>query len=306
MSDNERIADLLRQAASLLIDQGANPFRANAYRRAAETIAGLNQSVREIFEKDGRDGLEALPGIGEGIASAIAEILITGNWNQLERLHGTIDPVATLRTIPNVGPRLAQQIHDTLHVDTLEALEAACRDNRLATVPGIGPRRAAAIAAAVGSLLDQRRISRGPRAVEPATDKAPIEALLDVDREYREKARAGVLPTIAPKRFNPDGKAWLPILHTSRGHWHFTALYSNTARAHELDRTHDWVVIYAYDDRHAEQQCTVVTETRRRLYGQRVVRGRESGCAAYYRRQGAGASSTPPRANEAQVGDPGN
>ena len=294
---------MLRQAAALLIDQGANPFRANAYRSAADTIAGLTQSVRDIFDAKGRAGLDALPRIGAGIASAIAEILITGHWNQLERLRGTIDPIATLQAIPNVGRALAKQIHDTLHVDTLEALEAACRDGRLATVPGIASRRAAAISAAVTSLLDQRRILRRPRSRPAATGRAPVELLLDVDREYREKAFAGALPTIAPKRFNPDGKAWLPILHTSRGPWHFTALYSNTALAHELYKTHDWVVIYAYDDHHAEQQCTVVTETRRHLYGRRVVRGRESQCAAYYLNKTTDAPGTPSRTNQTQSGN---
>lgn len=51
-------------------------------------------------------------------------------------------------------------------------------------------------------------------------------------------------PRAAPRRFNPKGKAWLPILHTQRGPWHFTALYSNTARAHDLKKTGDWVVLY--------------------------------------------------------------
>ncbi|NIW87025.1 MAG: DNA-binding protein, partial [Gammaproteobacteria bacterium] len=83
---------------------------------------------------------------------------------------------------------------------------------------------------------------------------------------------------IAPLRFNPTNEAWLPILHTTRDHWHFTVLFSNTARAHELDRTRDWVVIYYYDDHHQEGQHTVVTETRGPLAGKRVVRGRESEC----------------------------
>ena len=64
-----------------------------------------------------------------------------------------------------------------------------------------------------------------------------IAMLLDVDREYRDKAVRGSLQKIAPKRFNPSGKAWLPILHTERDAWHFTALFSNTARAHDLKRT---------------------------------------------------------------------
>jgi putative hydrolase len=97
--------------------------------------------------------------------------------------------------------------------------------------------------------------------------------LLDVDREYRERAAAGTLPTIAPRRFNPSGAAWLPVLHTVRDGWHFTALYSNTALAHQLHRTNDWVVLYFYDDQHVEGQHTVVTETHGTLAGERVVRG---------------------------------
>jgi putative hydrolase len=62
-------------------------------------------------------------------------------------------------------------------------------------------------------------------------DGPGVEQLLDVAREYRDRVAAGELPLIAPKRFNPDAKAWLPILHANRGPWHFTAMYSNTARA---------------------------------------------------------------------------
>ncbi len=62
----------------------------------------------------------------------------------------------------------------------------------------------------------------------------------------------------------------------------FHGLYSNTARAHELGHTRDWVVIYFYDDQHLEKQHTVVTETHGTLVGARVVRGREAECRAYY------------------------
>ena len=110
-----------------------------------------------------------------------------------------------------------------------------------------------------------------------------VEVLLDVDREYREKAHAGLLPKIAPRRMNPEGKAWLPVLHTRFGPWHFTALFSNTELAHELHRNYDWVVIFFSDAEGDEGQCTVVTERRGALTGQRVVRGREPECAQHYR-----------------------
>ena len=118
-----------------------------------------------------------------------------------------------------------------------------------------------------------------------AVAEPPVSLLLKMDSQYRDKSDTGELPMIAPRRFNPGGEAWLPIMHTSRGEWHITALYSNTARAHQLNRTKDWVVIYFYDKEHHEGQHTVVTETRGPLVGKRIVRGREGECLHYYSKQ---------------------
>lgn len=277
-SINQRIAARLREAADLLEQQAANPFRVSAYRHAAETVVGLGEDVNALVEREGLEGLVALPHIGRGIASAIDEILRTGRWVQLERLRGTLDPVRLFQAVPGIGPQLAQRIHNELHVDTLEALESAAHDGRLEAVAGVGPRRAASIRAMLESMLGRvRRSASAKLAYGPS-----VEILLDVDGEYRERAAAGKLPTIAPKRFNPSGEAWLPILHTERQGWHFTVLFSNTARAHELGRTQDWVVVYFYDDHHQEGQHTIVTETRGPLAGRRVVRGREAECRELY------------------------
>jgi DNA polymerase (family 10) len=276
--ENAQIAAQLREAAALLQAQGGNPFRIAAYRKAADTVARAARPVRELFDAQGRAGLQTLPGVGPGIASAIAEMLVTGRWAQLARLRGDADPEALFRTVPGIGAETARAIHDALHVDTLEALEAAAHDGRLESVRGVGARRAAQIRASLASMLG-RRVARAPR---PASAAPAIASLLEIDREYREKAAAGALRTIAPKRFNPSGEAWLPVLHAEREGWHFTALFSNTARAHELGRTRDWVVIYYYDGEHVEAQCTVVTESRGALAGRRVVRGREEECRAYY------------------------
>lgn len=278
---NQQVAAKLREAADLLQQQGANPFRVNAYRRAAETIAGLGEDLTALVRRQGVDGLLALPHIGRGLATAIDELVRTGRWSQLERLRGVLDPEKLLQSVPGIGPRLAQRIHDELHIDTLEALELAAHDGRLESLAGVGPRRAVAIRATLESMLGRVRGMRTGAAVHGPG----VDMLLDVDREYRKKSALGKLPTIAPKRFNPRGEAWLPILHTQRDGWHFTVLFSNTARAHELERTHDWVVVYFYDDHHQEGQHTIVTETRGALVGRRVVRGRESECRALYDRK---------------------
>jgi putative hydrolase len=271
---NARVAEKLREAADILQAQRANPFRIRAYRQGADRIAGLEVDVGDLLASRGLAGLEALPGIGAGIAAAINEIVRTGRWSQLERLRGTLDPERLFRSIPGVGPVLARQLHEKLEIDTLEALEAAAHDGRLASVPGLGPRRTAMIRAELGTLLGRRR---DHRITEPAVD-----VLLDVDAEYRRRVAVGRLPRIAPRRFNPRGTAWLPILHTERGEWRFTVLFSNTATAHGLGRTRDWVVVYFHSDGEPEGQRTVVTETRGALAGRRVVRGRELECEAYY------------------------
>ena len=278
---NARCADRLREAADLLQGQGANPFRVSAYRKAAATVLELPEDLQAIIDRAGLPGLESLPNIGRGIAAALLEMTRTGRWIQLERLRGSADPVQLLTTVPGLGHRLAERIHDELHVDTLEGLELAAHDGRLESVTGVGPRRAAAIRASLQTMLSRSRPHRAA-ATPGAAPEPPVSVLLTVDREYRDRAASGELPMIAPRRFNPSGEAWLPVLHTVRDGWHFTALFSNTAQAHQLGRTRDWVVLYFYDDEHAEGQHTVVTETHGALAGRRVVRGRETECRTHY------------------------
>jgi len=276
-TDNTRIAEYLLEAARLLSAQGAAPHRAAAYRAAGNAIAHYPYDVRGVFEREGVKGLDAIPHVGLGIASAVAEMLVTGRWSQLERLRGEVDPATVFRSVPGVGDGLARRIRDELHVDTLEALEAAANDGRLENLRGVGARRAAAIGASLDHML--RRIRR-----EPAGHAPPVELLLEVDRRYRAGAAAGTLRTIAPRRLNPGNERWLPVLHGHRDGWHFTALFSNTALAHRLGREREWVVIYYYDGDHIERQCTVVTEPRGPNAGRRVIRGREDECLRFHQR----------------------
>ena len=85
-NENQRIAARLREAAERLEELGDNAFRVAAFRRAAETIEDWPRSLREIYDRHGPSGLDKLPGVGPGIAGAIAEILMTGRWKRLERL----------------------------------------------------------------------------------------------------------------------------------------------------------------------------------------------------------------------------
>jgi hypothetical protein len=275
---NLETAALLDEAAGLLEAQNSNPFRVMAYRRAAAAVRALPRPVTEIAA-DGGDPLMAALGIGPRLARTIAEITVTGRLGLLDRLRGETDPEVLLRTVAGIGPELAERIHQTLGIETLEDLEMAAHDGRLAGVRGFGERRVRGVREALAGRLGRR--GRQPPLPGVPLSVPPIAELLDIDRQYREDAAAGRLRRIAPRRFNPGRRAWLPILHTERGDRHYTALFSNTARAHERGATGDWVVIYL-EDGGPERQATVVTETHGPLLGRRVVRGRERECAALY------------------------
>lgn len=270
---NPRIAAAFERVAELLEEQAASPFRVRAWRDAAVAIRAHDRELTDVFRDHGRVGLEAVPAIGPRLAGVIIELLRTGSCGALRRLAG--DPPHRLAAIPGLGPRLAARVHHDLGIDTPEELEVAAHDGRLARVPGFGPRRLAALRGVLASLLARRPDRRPPLPRRPG-----VALLLAIDAEYRAAAAAGRLRTIAPRRFNPDRAAWLPILHTERDGWSFTAMYSNTELAHRLGRTRDWVVLYFHEPHAPEGQATVVTEHHGPLRGRRVVRGREAEVAA--------------------------
>ncbi|HUU32960.1 MAG TPA: helix-hairpin-helix domain-containing protein [Vicinamibacterales bacterium] len=275
---NEHVAGQLEEVARLLRDQGAGPYRVNAYLRAARSVRRSAAPVDAMWRRDGLEGLMTLPGVGDSIARAIRELLVHGQLPMLERLRGAGDAVAVLATVPGVGRVLAERLHADLGLETLSDVEAAAHDGRLASVAGFGEKRLAGIRDSLAHRLGRLRLPPSP-----AADTVPVAELLAVDREYREKAAAGQLRLIAPRRFNPTGEAWLPVLHTARGARHYTALYSNTARAHKTGMTRDWVVLYHDDGRQGgERQHTVITAMRGPLAGHRIVAGREAECEAGY------------------------
>jgi DNA polymerase (family X) len=282
ISLNDNIAERLDEVAAVLAEQGANRFRVHAYRRAAETLRSLAQPVSEVFKKEGLDGLEALPGIGTSIARSIRDILLHGKLAMLERLRGESDPRTLLTSVPGIGDVLAARLHDDLGIETLEELEVAAHDGRLEIFAGVGEKRLAGIRDSLAHRLSRvRPYSAGA----DGSNEPSVGELLDVDAEYRRESAAGRLTRIAPRRFNAEGRAWLPILHSTRGDRHYTALYSNTAHAHQKNKTSDWVVLY-YDGHDREHRCTVITSEFGRLKGLRIVRGREDECEEHYRQLG--------------------
>ena len=286
-ADNDEIAAHLDEVADILEFKGANPFRVMSYRRAASRIRDFEEPIYKLFARRGARGLRCIDGIGDRLSGSIAEILETGRLGMLTRLRAELSPADVFATLPGLGPQLAGRIVDHLDIDSLEELERAVHDGRLEKVPGIGPRKVEGIGHALAGMLNRGARRRAQRRIEDLpedSEKPPsVGLLLALDAEYRRRARAGSLPTVAPHRFNPDKKRWLPLMETDYGPRHFTVLFSNTRRAHQLGRNHDWVVIYVDDG--DGPQYTVVTATSGALRDKRVVRGRERECRQYYERR---------------------
>lgn len=274
---NRIIAQKLLEYANFLEGREANLYRVRAYRRAADTILTLDRPVADVVAAEGRRGLEALPGIGRHLSYTLDGLVTTGEFHTLDGNDGHIDPKQLLTSLPGVGPHLARLIHDRLGISTLEELEQAAHEGRLREL-GIGSKRLRGLIDALAGRLGRFCLP------EPMIGEPSVADLSEVDELYRDQAEQSLLPMLAPRRFNPAHEPLVPLLRVTRHGWRFRASYSNTALAHRLNHTRDWVVVY-FDDGQASGQRTIVTETRGDLRGRRVVRGRERECRQHYQKE---------------------
>lgn len=252
---NFEIAQQLRQVAATLDRGTGNLFRVRAFRTAAFEIERMNDSVAELFRSAGRAALEALPGVGKSVAYTVAALLTSGAARTLDPAVPGAD--RSLRTLPGVGPRLAERLQDDLGIHTIDQLAQAAESGCLARV-GVGKKRLTGILAAAR----QRATERG----RPITDEPSVAQLLAIDASFRALSQDGAGPSLLVPDPSP---------------WHLTPSYANTAVAHRLGRIGDWVTIEFSVDGSLRQR-TVVTETIGPLAGRRVVRGREAECERYY------------------------
>ena len=153
---NAEIAALLSQEAELLEIQGANPFRVRAYRRAAQTIDAWPRSVATVLAA-GED-LTVLPGIGQDLASKIAEIVKTGHFAALDNLKREVPgELAAIAALPGMGPKRVSQLHHELGVRTLDDLRRALEGGRLHGLKGFGARIEETLQAALAKPPAQTR-----------------------------------------------------------------------------------------------------------------------------------------------------
>ena len=135
--DNRSIAQLLADTADLLEISAGDPFRIRSYRRAAEAVESSTIQLSTIANDPKK--LQEIPGIGKGMAANIQAIESAGTLPLREELLLKYRPtMLELLRLPGMGPKTVALLWDALQVASVEDLEKAIAEGRLAGLPRFG------------------------------------------------------------------------------------------------------------------------------------------------------------------------
>jgi DNA polymerase (family X) len=161
---NDAVEAMLVEYADLLSILYDDPYKPRAYEKAARAVGGYPVDL------EGKDLTEIvkIPSVGKSIGEKIQEILATGTLSELETLREQIPPgVRELTRIPGLGPKKAMVLYQELGVGSVEELEAAIEDDRVAALPRFGAKT-------------QDNIARGITQLRAAGGRVKIDTALDV------------------------------------------------------------------------------------------------------------------------------
>lgn len=128
---NADVARQLSGLAQLLSAKGENPFKVRAYRRAAETIASLPDSIEAAVRAD--EDLTRYPGVGKGIAAAVREIVASGKLGQMEILLTGVSPeLIAIQDYPRLDPKRVLRVYKKLGISSVAELKEAVASGTVA------------------------------------------------------------------------------------------------------------------------------------------------------------------------------
>lgn len=145
--DKDAIASVLQEIGLMLALKGENPFKIRAYERGAEALLSLDEDLATVI---GEGRLRAIPGIGEALADKIHALHSGARVRLYDELKAEIPPgLMDMLRVPGLGPARVRALYQGLGIDSITALEAACRDGRVAAAKGFGSRTAANLLRAI-------------------------------------------------------------------------------------------------------------------------------------------------------------
>ena len=152
--DNQAVAQVFADIATLLQLKGESVFKIRAYTRAADVFEHLPGQIALLARDE--DLLKEIPGIGDAIASKTHELVTTGKMQYFENLRGEFAPgLLEIMTVPEVGPKTALRAAEDLGVESIDDLEAAIRDGSFATLPRVGKKKAQSILRHIETRMSQ-------------------------------------------------------------------------------------------------------------------------------------------------------
>ncbi|MGC8676470.1 MAG: DNA polymerase/3'-5' exonuclease PolX [Candidatus Micrarchaeia archaeon] len=156
--DNSKIAEIFEEIADMLeLDPKANRFEPLAYRKAALTIATLQQDIADIYANEGIDGLTKLSGVGKTIAERIEEYIKTGRIKKYEELKAKF-PVdfASLTRIQGMGAKKAFKLYQALGIKSIDDLKKAIEQHEIRKLPGFGEKSEEELAKGIALLEESK------------------------------------------------------------------------------------------------------------------------------------------------------
>jgi len=187
--DKNQLASLLDEVATLLeLKEGSNPFEVRAYQNAARSITALDGDIEQLV-REGK--LKGVPGLGSTIIKRIEEVIDTGHMALYDELVATTPAIKLeMLRIQGVGPKKVNAIYDQLHVTSIAELEQACKEGKVAKLPGFGKKTQDNILQGIAFLAQHADRFLYPVAEEEA---ARIEAVLETLPEIVRLQVAGSL-----------------------------------------------------------------------------------------------------------------
>jgi DNA polymerase (family 10) len=190
--DNVEVARVLAEVADVLEIQGADSFRIRAYRNAVRTVEVQTRPLARMVAEGA--ALTDLPAIGKEMAGHIRELVTTGTLAFRDRLLEDLPrSLIDLMRLPGVGPKKARRLWDELRIASVDELEAAAREGRVARLAGFGDKTQAKILAGIEDHRQHTRrllLAEAERFVEPLLgylSECPQLSRLEVAGSYRRR-----------------------------------------------------------------------------------------------------------------------
>ena len=179
--DKDKVAEILVEIGTLLELKGENPFKTRAYSNAARAIESLPEPLAGLVAED---RLGEIKGVGEGIAKKIKELVETDKLGYYDELKASMPPgLMAMLDIPGLGPKKIQALNKKLGIDSVEKLEQACQDDKIAQLEGFGEKTQANLLEGI----QQRRLYATKHLLSDALRVA--EPLLESLRHHPEVIR---------------------------------------------------------------------------------------------------------------------